>query len=103
MTVQELLAQKREKDKMPGRVIQHVEADPERDSHTGASVQVHFLIIEDAGHGLSYKVWEWARSEEDEYGTGTFACVLDGYGVGRFGSEMNFEGWRVAGQEYEVA
>jgi hypothetical protein len=97
MTVQEILAQAREDDNHLGSVIAQIEGEPVVDRHTGASVIPILLVIEGAGHGLSYEVWEWARSPDDEGNTGTYACVLDGYGVGQEGEQMNFRGFRVTG------
>lgn len=90
VTRQELLEEARRNDKMPGSVIHQEDLEAITDQHTGASVEATLLVIEGAGHGLSYEVWEFAKSPDDEDGHGTYACVLDGYGVGEFGKEMNF-------------
>jgi hypothetical protein len=96
MTRQELLAEAREKDKHLGRVIAQIDGESMHDKHTNATVEPVLLVIEGAGHGLSYEVWEFASSPDDERGHGTYACVLDGYGVGQKGSEMNFRDWNLA-------
>ena len=83
----------RAEDKHLGRVIAQVDCEPQHDRHTGASVEATLLVIEGAGHGLSYEVWEFAKSPDDPDGHGTYACVLDGYGIGQQGSEMNFRDW----------
>lgn len=90
MTRQELLAEAREKDEHLGRVIAQIDGDPVHDTHTGSIIAPVLLVIEGAGHGLSYEVWEFASSPNDEFGHGTYACVLDGYGIGQKGSKMNF-------------
>lgn len=93
MTRQELLAQAREEDGHAGHVIEEIDGEPQHDTHTGASVEPTLLVIEGAGHGLSYEVWEFAKSPDDEDGHGTYACVLDGYGIGQQGEKMNFRDW----------
>lgn len=90
MTRQELLEVAREEDGHLGHVIEQVDSISVVDEHTQASVEATLLIIGGAGHGLTYEVWEFAKSPDDPDGEGTYACVLDGYGIGDKGSEMNF-------------
>jgi hypothetical protein len=81
------IAARREQQGLPRAI--HVSSFVHDEDGGGATIITTTVVVRTRG-GCDYELWETCIGGENGPDGGVFACVLDGYGVGRLGGDLDF-------------